>query len=140
MKLNEWLSKFAPMNIWFCGYTDAVRERYPYIEIDMLMAWESRSYVGARDVLNYATFLMEDTHYIIESHKNKVGFGRMPENIETVRVDDEYHMRSGYERLTLRGKFVYKGDGFTTTVSELTWHRHDGQGEDSGTIEFCAYI
>lgn len=140
MNLTEWLDKFCPVNIYTGGrFTDRVKSVYPYIEIDLYRAWEEKRYQGARDVIEYAKFLLWYSYVVIYDSVNETEFGILPAGFEAIRVDDIYHMRSGYERLTWAGKFRFDLDGVSFTVEgEVTWHRHDGYGCNAGDIQFIA--
>jgi len=140
MDLAEWLDRFCPVNVWTGGrFTDQVRSVYPYIEIDLYCAWEAKRYQGARDVIEYAEFLLAYSYVVVHNSVNETEFGILPPGFEAIRVDGVYHMRSGYERLTWAGKFRFDLDGVSFTVEgEVTWHKHDGHGGDPGDIQFIA--
>lgn len=140
MDWREWLNKFAPSRIYWYGFTDEVKQKYPYIEVDFMAAWERRGYEGARDVLNYAEFIMAGEGVVVYHCYDEVSFGQLPDCIKEVSCKEVYETSCGYHRRSERGKYRLCADGFTTICKEVCWHIHDGYGEESGTVEFWAYI
>ena len=135
MNLNDWMVKFAPIVIWANGQpTKTALRYYKYFYLDLLAAWERNKYCGAREVLAEAERRFER---VLEPVLNiKVSSMReYPAEVKVIEITDCHTMRQGYERYIEEGKFVING----VLCHELVWHRHDGYGEEAGTVELFAW-
>lgn len=135
MNLNDWMRKFAPVAIWKNGKpTRIAQEVYPYFEFDLYAAWERARYVGAREILDEALRRYEKKispvlRVMVDSMYD------YPDCVEVIDVENVRTLRQGYERRIEEGQFIVNGKKCT----ELVWHRHDGYGEEAGSVELFAW-
>jgi hypothetical protein len=135
LTLNEWMSKFAPITIWWDGKsTKQANKHYPYFQIDLMAAWEKSGYKGAREILQEAVRRCMNHHVLVFSEEIESMY-EYPDNLKVIEVTDCGEMRNGYIRRWEDGKFIYHG----WDITEIVWHQHDGYGEEAGTIEIMLY-
>lgn len=135
MDLNDWMNRFGTVEEWIEGPTHQALEAYPHFYVDLLAAWECKRQIGAREVLvELRRRMRRATGWIVREWWDSCGFYDYPPGVTALRVDDTWEMRAGYERRGEEGLFDVDGQMATS----ILWHRHDGYGDEAGTIQVYA--
>jgi hypothetical protein len=136
LSINEWMQKFASITEWVNDYpTLEALKVYPYFYVDLLASYETDGYKGMREVLQtLRRFNKTDNGWLVSKWWD-IPFYQYPPNVKVIRIDDEGETRCGYTRRYEQGLFEFDG----RFITEFLWHRHDGYGEEAGTVQVWAW-
>jgi hypothetical protein len=135
MDLVSWLNKFTVITEWDGKYpTQLSLHAYPHFMVDIYAAWEKKGPVGAREILKELRRRISDVDYINIKHWVDISYWEYPEGVIPIRVTDSGELNCGYSRRWEEGLF----NVFGKVATEITWHIHDGYGEEAGTVEVWA--
>jgi len=127
---QEWLSEFAPVNVWSGGaFQKRALDGFPFLITEL---WSAVDDAAALHLIQIADDLSGSTN--VYHSVDEIRYGEYPPGVRIIKEDESDEYQQHYSRLTRWGRF-YVGGRWARTV---TWHRHDGSGREAGTVEFWA--